>query len=86
MPETIEAELEISFEFASADDEGLLFPNDLDEGDDENGDGDNFFHPLTHLFNPLSANKEKNTVLPQQHSFIALYLLHHSLIFYHPVA
>jgi len=66
--------------------DSLLYLNNPEGGDDDNGNGDNFFNQATHLFYPLSANEEKNTILSLQHSFIALYLLYHRLIFYHPVA
>jgi hypothetical protein len=66
--------------------ESLSYLNNPDGGDDDNGDGDNFFNQPTPLFYPLSATKGKNTILSSQHSFIALYLLYHRLVFYHPVA
>lgn len=66
--------------------ESLSNLNNPDGGDDDNGDGDNFFNQPTPLFYPLSANEEEDTILSLRHSFIALYLLYHRLVFYHPVA
>ena len=66
--------------------ESPSYLNNPDGGDDDNGDGDNFFNQPTPLFYPLSANEEKDTILSLQHSSIALYLFYHSLVFYHPVA
>ena len=74
-------EQEISSESVSDSAESLLYPNNTVGGDDDKGNGDNFLNQPTHLFYPFSANGKKNIILSLQHSFIALYLLFHRLIF-----
>jgi hypothetical protein len=84
--EITEQEQDISSGSVSDIAESLPYLDNPDGGDNDNGDGDNFFNQPTHLFYPLSATKDKKTILSSQHSFIALYLLYHRLVFYHPVA
>lgn len=76
----------ISSVSASDNVDSLFDPNNPAGGDDDNDTGDKFFNQPTHLFYPSSATEEKDTILSLQHSFIALYLLYHRLVFYHPVA
>src|SRR3989337_4255839 len=61
--ETTEQEEELSSGSVSTIAESLSYLNNADGGDDDNGNGNNFFNQPTHLFYPLSANEEKYTIL-----------------------
>jgi hypothetical protein len=84
--ETTEQEQMISPESLSDNVESLLYLNNTGGSDGDDGTDACFFNQPTLFGYLLPAKEEQNNIHSSRHSFIALYLLYHSLIFYHPIA
>jgi len=76
----------ISPESISDNAETLPYLSNMEGSDGDDGTGACFFNQPTLFGYLLSAKEEQNNIHSLRHSFIALYLLYHSLIFYHPIA